>query len=98
VCGGQREPALTTARTVSRPTRSGSDSGSVDGSSGPSARTGSGDPGDHTPCGAAAEREEVLDAEDICVRTLQGWTACRAGRWCGKEWMTRAPGRMRRGR
>ena len=40
----QRELALSIVRTVCRPTRSDSDSGSVDGSSGPSARTGSGDP------------------------------------------------------
>ena len=38
------QQALTIARTVCGPTRAGSDSGSVDESSGPGARTGSGDP------------------------------------------------------
>jgi len=36
--------ALTIAHTVCRPMQAGSDSGSVDGSSGPGARMGSGDP------------------------------------------------------
>jgi len=38
------QTALTIMRTVCRPTRAGSDSGSIDGSSRPGVRTGSGDP------------------------------------------------------
>jgi hypothetical protein len=85
VSDGQSEPALSTARTVSRPTWPGSDSGGVDGSSGQSVRTGglvtwAGGlldrkgvvEGNRIPCEAVAEREGVLDTEEVFVRFRNG--------------------------
>jgi len=81
------QPVLSIARTVCRPTHAGPGSGSVDGSNRPGARTGSGDPvglldckgieeGNHVPCGAVAERDEVLGAREVYVRFGDGRHVC----------------------
>jgi hypothetical protein len=77
------QPALIIARTVCWLTRAGSDSGSVDGSSGPRARMGPGDgagvpgsegvvEGNHAPWEAVAERDAELDAGEVYIRFGDG--------------------------
>ena len=71
-------------RTVCRPARTSSDSGGIDGSSGPDARVGLLDcearegavEENRVPREAVAERDEVLDAEEVYVYFGDGPRFC----------------------
>ena len=84
VVSSASQPALNIARTVCRPTWAAPDFGSVDGSSGPGERTGSGGilgcegivEGNRVPCEAVAERDEALDSEEVYERFRYGWPVC----------------------
>ena len=77
-------PVLSIARTDCRHTWVGSDSDSVDESSGPGAQTDCGDlvrdfwsvrvllRGNHVPYEAIAEKDEALDSEEVYVRFGEG--------------------------